>query len=401
MSATCRRTSRALLGVEQVPLVEHDHDRGAGGVDALGEPLVLVGHALGRVDRRTARRRRGRSPRARARGCSTRSARRSGSCGAARGVDETQRPVFGLDHGVDRVAGRAGQVVHDRALLADQPVEQRRLADVRAVRRSRPRRCRRRSAASCAGTSSSVGSGSAATTASSSSPDSRPWIADTGHGSPRPSRRNWSDVGLAPLVVDLVDHDDHRHVAALEHARATCASSSVMPVVTSTTSSTRSASRIAASACAVTLAASAGGSAVSPASPGPQPAAGVDEHERAAVPLGDELAAVAGDARALLDDRGAPADDAVHERRLADVRTADDGDARASHGCRSRRRPRDRADERGAVGGDDLDRARQLGDRLAVEEPAARQHDVGQQVAVAGGLRRRARRRRRRRSAGR
>ena len=61
----------------EVPLVEHDHDRGAGGVDALGEPLVLVGHAFGRVDDEAARRRRGRSLRARARGCSTRSARRS------------------------------------------------------------------------------------------------------------------------------------------------------------------------------------------------------------------------------------------------------------------------------------------------------------------------------------
>ena len=31
----------------------------------------------------------------------------------AGGVDEAERPVVGLDHGVDRVACRAGLVVHD------------------------------------------------------------------------------------------------------------------------------------------------------------------------------------------------------------------------------------------------------------------------------------------------
>ena len=38
------------LGVEQVPLVEHDDDGGAGGVDPLGEALVLVAHAFVGVD---------------------------------------------------------------------------------------------------------------------------------------------------------------------------------------------------------------------------------------------------------------------------------------------------------------------------------------------------------------
>ena len=37
----------------------------------------------------------------------------------------------------------------------------------------------------------------------------------------------------------------------------------------------------------------------------------------------------------------------------------------------------------GAVGGDDLDRARELVGRRAVEEASVRQHDVGQQVPVA------------------
>ena len=48
-----------------------------------------------------------------------------------RGVDEPQRSVVGLDDGVDRVHRRARHVVHDRAVVADQPVEQRRLPHVR------------------------------------------------------------------------------------------------------------------------------------------------------------------------------------------------------------------------------------------------------------------------------
>src|SRR5205823_5535352 len=50
-----------------------------------------------------------------------------------------------------------------------------------------------------------------------------------------------------------------------------------------------------------------------------QPAAGVDEHERPAAPFGDELTAVARHARTLLDDGRARPEDAVDERRLADV----------------------------------------------------------------------------------
>ncbi len=60
-------------------------------------------------------------------------------------------------------------------------------------------------------------------------------------------------------------------------------------------------------------------------------AAGVDEQEPFRVPLADELLAVARDAGCLVDDRRARAAEPVHERRLADVREADD---------------RDRADER-------------------------------------------------------
>ena len=58
-------------------------------------------------------------------------------------------------------------------------------------------------------------------------------------------------------------------------------------------------------------------------------AAGVDQLEAHAVPLALERLAVAGDARLLVDDGLAPADQAVDQRRLADVRKADDGDRAA------------------------------------------------------------------------
>jgi hypothetical protein len=67
-------------------------------------------------------------------------------------------------------------------------------------------------------------------------------------------------------------------------------------------------------------------------------AAGVDDDEAPAVPIGIAVHPVAGRAGTVLDDRLAAAHDAVEERRLADVGPADDGDhrqtceARGGHG---------------------------------------------------------------------
>ena len=136
-----------------LPLVEHDDDRAAGGVDALGQALVLVGHALGGVDDEQG----GVGPVDGLQGPHQRVV--LGALVDLRlaphpgGVDEAQRPVVGLDHGVDGVAGRARHVVHDRALVADEPVEQRRLADVGPARRWRHRPIRRRSSAGVVGRS--------------------------------------------------------------------------------------------------------------------------------------------------------------------------------------------------------------------------------------------------------
>ena len=56
--------------------------------------------------------------------------------------------------------------------------------------------------------------------------------------------------------------------------------------------------------------------------------AGVDDHEPPAVPIGVAVHPVAGRPGAVLDDRLAPSDDPVEERRLPNVGPADDGDHR-------------------------------------------------------------------------
>ena len=107
-------------------------------------------------------------------------------------------------------------------------------------------------------------------------------------------------------------------------ARTTASSVSVAPTVASTTNSTTSARSTAISACSATRRWMPLGVAL--------PAAGVDEGEPAAGPLGVVRDAVAGDAGDVLDDGLAAADDAVDQRRLADVRAADDGQHRQRAG---------------------------------------------------------------------
>ena len=65
------------------------------------------------------------------------------------------------------------------------------------------------------------------------------------------------------------------------------------------------------------------------------PAAGVDDGERAARPVGVVGDPVAGHAGHVLDDRLAAADDPVDQRRLADVGAADDGQDRQRSGGRA------------------------------------------------------------------
>ena len=303
------------------------------------------------------------------------------------GVDEAQRPVVGLDHRVDRVARRAGHVVHDRSLLPHDPVEERRLADVR------PADDRDREDA-VAGSFRRLflvvpaSGGSAATIASSNSPDKRPCSAETAIGSPSPSLANGQISGSRRVVVDLVDGHDHRRrrrVAAPARPRA---SSSVTPTVTSTTSTITSADAIAASGLRAHLGRErrffAGETGVARS----EPAAGVDHGEAPRLPLGVELLAVARHARLFLDDRVASPDDAVDERRLADVGSADDRDDRR-RSCHAARGRSAATSEAPSVGTTSTGPGRSASVVPSRKRP--RERDVGKQVATTRGCALRAR----------
>ena len=126
-ASTSRRSSGSSISSH---LLSSDQDRAAGGVDALGQALVLAGDALGGVDHEQGDVGvvdRPQGPHERVvlgRVVDPRAPAHAG------GVDEHDRSVLGLDERVDGVAGRAGEVVDDGAVLADEAVEQRRLADV-------------------------------------------------------------------------------------------------------------------------------------------------------------------------------------------------------------------------------------------------------------------------------
>ena len=205
------------LGVELIPLVEHEHDRGTGAVDPFGEPLILVGHAFRRVDRGTARRRPGRSPRARARGCSTRSARRSGSCAAAR---RCRRSAAGRLRSRPRCRSRRASCP-GRSCTTERSSPTRRLKSVDLPTLGRPtiatEKMPSRSAVVVGGhlfgrRLRQRGDDRVEQLARQPTVDRRhrPRIAET-------EPQELVDVGLALLAVDLVDDDDHRNVAALQH----------------------------------------------------------------------------------------------------------------------------------------------------------------------------------------
>ena len=229
----------------------------------------------------------------------------------ARRVDEHERRVAALQHRVDRVAGRARDLRDDHALAADEPVQERRLADVRAAedrdadrlgadrdlararagaRRSRRagRRCRGRG-----GRRAATGRRARA-------------------GGRRPSRCRGAGRRSCSRARS-------RAASAARRITASSSSPGVIPARASTTKSTRSASSIAARRLLGDL------GAERPAL-GLVDAARVDQPEPGARPLAEQLLAVARDARRLVHDRGAALREPVDQRRLADVREADDRD---------------------------------------------------------------------------
>ena len=288
----------ALL-VDEVPLVEGDHEGPAGLPDGLEDAHVLLGDRLvgvehqhrdlGPVDGR-------RGPQRRvelvARGLPH-------ALADARGVDEPPLPAAQGDQLVDRVDGGAGDGVDDDPLGAGQLVEEDDLPTM-----GLPTIATWRGPASCS-KDCSGGSGSTARMASRRSPEPRPCRAETGYGSPRPrfhspyasASARWSSTLLAARITGFL---------AARSTRTTDSSASVMPTVASTTNITASASPTAISACALILLGQPAGVRV--------PATGVDDGEGAAGPGGVVGDAVAGDARDVLDDRLAAAQDPVDQR---------------------------------------------------------------------------------------
>ena len=222
-ASTSSRSSTAHL----VPLVQRHNGRAARDADALGQPLVLVRRPDGGVDDQDgdvgplegAQRPHGR--------VLLGAAVRLGRAAQAGGVDEAHRPVGRLDHRVDGVARRARHVVHDGALLAQELVEERRLAHVGPADDGDARRAGvpvTPGAAASAwvhrAASFVIGQrapGSSATTSSRRSPVPRPCRELTGKGSPRPRETNSQTAGVAAGAVDLVDHEPHRWAGPPDH----------------------------------------------------------------------------------------------------------------------------------------------------------------------------------------
>ena len=120
--------------LDHVPLREDDERRALRLPRHVGDGQVPLDDPLARRRRARARRRPARPPRARAAPSSTRSPAGACACGAGPAVStSTNVASVALEHRVDRVARRARDLRDDHALLAEQRVQQRRLADVRAA----------------------------------------------------------------------------------------------------------------------------------------------------------------------------------------------------------------------------------------------------------------------------
>ena len=133
-----------LLG-DEVPLVDRDDEALALLDDVARDVGVLRGQALDGVDDEDGDvRARQRVQRADRRVALGRRARRDLAAPPDPGrVDQHDLAAAPGQPRVDRVAGRARDLRHDRPVLAEQRVEQARLADVRAGRRTRSRPARR------------------------------------------------------------------------------------------------------------------------------------------------------------------------------------------------------------------------------------------------------------------
>ncbi len=348
----------ATLVVDEVPLVERDHQRAARLADGLDDPHVLLGDRLAAVDhedRHLGALHRGRGAQ---RGVVLVAGRGLDALADAGGVDEPPGAAAELDELVDRVHGGPGHVVDDHPLLARELVEQGGLPDVRPADDRDPAR-----PADLLPNDSSGVSGSAARIASSMSPDPRPCSAETGNGSPSPRFQSpWASASVRSSSTLFAARTTGRPL--LRRTFTTASSASVIPTVASTTNSTASASETATSAWARDALRHAPGIGVPPA--------GVDDGEGATVPVRVVGDPVSGHPRHVLDDGLASADDPVDQGRLAHVGAPDDGQDRDP--CRGPARCR-----WGALVGALLGRL--LGHRIVLVRPGDRTRE-----SHAGGL---------------
>ena len=120
--------------LNRVPFVDDDDNRLPLVADEPGDFGVLLGHAVLRVDeqqRHIAAADGGNRPQ---HAVTLQRLVLHGALAAhARGVDDVVLRAVDGEERVDRVARRAGNVGYHRAFAADQPIHQRRLADVRAA----------------------------------------------------------------------------------------------------------------------------------------------------------------------------------------------------------------------------------------------------------------------------
>ncbi len=303
----------AALLVELVPLVVRDHD-GAARLDGhRDDALVLDADGLGGVDQ------------------DHRDLRLLDGGGRAQGgvvvgallqvhlladtggVDELPGDATEFDQLVDRVAGGAGQLVDDDAVLLRHLVQERGLADVRAADQRDAARAARGGAAE--GLRGGLGQGlqdGVEHVAGAAAVQRGDRVRHTEAERPQGGR-----VGFAALAVDLVgaQHDGLARLAQQAYDGLVGVGGADLGVDDED-------DRVGGLDGVLGL----GGDGGVDAEDVLLPAAGVDDLEAAAGPFGLVRDAVAGDAGLVLDDRLAAADDPVHQGRLADIRAADDGE---------------------------------------------------------------------------
>ena len=299
----------ALL-VHQVPLVRHDDEGAARVDDLLDDAHVLLGQGSGAVDEHQRNLGLLDGGLGADGGVVVRPSRAMHLAANARRVDEPPGAPIEFDELVDGVASRAGQLVDDDALAAGQGVEQRRLADVGAPYERHAARTPRGQGRGHGGLSGEHFHDDVKEVARSAPVERRNRVGLTQPQAPQVGR-----IGLLEGGVNLVGGQDDRLVLRTQHlddalvrrGHADGRVENENDGVGQVHGDLRLLGDRAVQARNVDL-----------------PPARVHQREVASSPLRGVGDAVARDARGVLDDGLAATEDAIDQRGLADVGTADD-----------------------------------------------------------------------------